>query len=59
MTYTEMLGRRSEILKRHIGNLILKDNQNGLNEQENHFFKDMVKEFHRNKYELHSNRKSL
>lgn len=59
MTYTEMLGRRSEILRRHIGDLILKNNQYGLSEQENKFFHDMVKEFHKSKYELFANRKPL
>ncbi|MCZ8522219.1 MULTISPECIES: hypothetical protein [Paenibacillus] len=57
LTYTELLGRRSEILKRHIGSLINKDNQYGLSEQENHRFKDMVKELHRNRYELNASRK--
>ncbi|MDQ0902724.1 hypothetical protein QFZ80_006552 [Paenibacillus sp. V4I7] len=33
--YTEKLGRRSEILKCIIGNLIIKDKQFGLSEQEN------------------------
>ncbi|MDF2958375.1 MAG: hypothetical protein K0S39_110 [Paenibacillus sp.] len=57
MTYSEMLGRRSEILKRHIGSLISKDNQQGLTDYEHNFLKDMVKEFHRNKYELNSSGK--
>ncbi|PZE19327.1 hypothetical protein [Paenibacillus xerothermodurans] len=57
MNYTEMLGRRSEILQRHIGNLINKENQFGLTKQENNFFQAMVKEYHRNKYELQASRK--
>jgi hypothetical protein len=54
-----MLGRRSEILKRIIGNLIIKDNQFGLSEQENNCYKDMVKKFHRSNYELHASRKQV
>lgn len=57
MNHEELLGRRSEILKRHIGNLVNKSNQHGLSEQETIFLKDMVKEFHRNKYELNASRK--
>jgi len=59
LTYTEMLERRSEILKRHIGSLIHKNNHCGLSGQENHFLKDMIKEFHRNQHELNSSRKHL
>lgn len=59
VNHTEMLGRRSEILRRIIGNLIIKDNQFGLSEQENNCFKDMVKKFHRSKYELHASRKQV
>ncbi|WP_426450712.1 hypothetical protein ACP26L_01485 [Paenibacillus sp. S-38] len=57
MTYTELLERRSEILKRHLGSLIHKDNQYGLSEQENCVYKDMVKELYRNKLELNASRK--
>ncbi|NOU93736.1 hypothetical protein GC093_10950 [Paenibacillus sp. LMG 31456] len=57
LTYTQLLGRRSEILKRHMGNMIHKDNQYGLSEQESIFFKGMVKEFHRTKYELNSSKR--
>ncbi|MBP1990656.1 hypothetical protein [Paenibacillus eucommiae] len=57
MTYVKLLGRRSEILKRNIGNLISKDNQYGLSDQENMFFKNMIKELHQNEYELNSSRR--
>ncbi|AFC27196.1 hypothetical protein [Paenibacillus mucilaginosus] len=57
MTYTELLERRSEILKRHLGSLILKDNQYGLNERESCMFRDLVKELHRNKYEWNESMK--
>jgi hypothetical protein len=57
LTYMEMLGRRSEILKRNIGNLVVKNNQYGLSAQENNFFKDTIKQFHQNEHELNSSRK--
>ncbi|WJH35675.1 hypothetical protein MJA45_25685 [Paenibacillus aurantius] len=56
MTKTEMLGRRSEILKRTIGSLIVKDNQQGLDHQESHFLRNMVKELHQNEHELLASR---
>ncbi|WP_166542077.1 MULTISPECIES: hypothetical protein [Paenibacillus] len=57
MTYAEMLGRRSEILKRTIGEMILKENQKGLGMQESSFLRSMIKELHQNEYELSSGRR--
>ncbi|GGG06301.1 hypothetical protein ACFOHW_06710 [Paenibacillus abyssi] len=57
MTYVEMLGRRSEMLKRDIGNMIMMHNKRGLNVQESYFFRNMVKQLHQNEHELHANRK--
>jgi hypothetical protein len=57
LTYTEMLGRRSEILKRNIGTMILKDNKHGLSGQESNFYKMMLKEWHQTELELNSAKK--
>ena len=57
MTYIEMLGRRSEILKRNIKALLLKDNKYGLSGQESNFYQNMIKELHQNEHELNSIRK--
>ncbi|QJD86457.1 hypothetical protein [Cohnella herbarum] len=54
MTHIEMLRRRSEILKRNIGSMILKDNKRGLSGQENLFYQDMVKKWHQNEFEIHA-----
>jgi hypothetical protein len=56
LTYMDMLGRRSIILKRNIGNLIIKDNKQGLSMQENLFYQSMLKEWHQNENELNSAR---
>ncbi|MEC0246013.1 hypothetical protein SAMN02799616_03527 [Paenibacillus sp. UNC499MF] len=55
MTYAKMLGRRSEILKRTIGDMIAKDNTKGLGMQESSFLRTMIKELHQNEYELQRN----
>lgn len=57
MTYMDMLGRRSIILKRNIGHLIIKDNRQGLSAQESNFYQNMIKEWHQNECELNSVRK--
>jgi hypothetical protein len=57
LTYTEMLGRRSEILKRNIGNWVLKDNKQGLSGQESNLYYSMVRELHHNEHELDASRK--
>lgn len=57
LTYMDMLGRRSIILKRNIGNLIIKGNKQGLSSQESSFYQNMLKEWHQNENELNSARK--
>jgi hypothetical protein len=57
LTYNETLGRRSEILKRNLKALILKNNKHGLSEQESNFYQNMLKELHQNEHELNSSRK--
>lgn len=52
MGYTELLERKSEILKKTIENWVMKDNRDGLNRQEAHIYQNMLKEFHQNAHEL-------
>lgn len=58
MGYTDMLGRRSTILKRNIDTMIKKNNKQGLSSQESSFYQHMLKELHQNEHELHSARNS-
>lgn len=58
MTYMNMLGRRSIILKRNIGSLIMKDNKQGLSLQESNFYQNMVKEWHQNEIEMNAAKKN-
>jgi hypothetical protein len=58
LTHIEMLRRRGEILKRNMGTMILKDNRQGLSGQESYFYQNMLKEFHRNEYELNTIKKN-
>ncbi|WP_193556523.1 hypothetical protein [Paenibacillus lutimineralis] len=48
----EMLERRSEMLKRRIGELIAKENQYGLGRQESHFLQMSIRELHQTSFEL-------
>ncbi|MCM3042850.1 hypothetical protein M3201_24635 [Paenibacillus motobuensis] len=48
----EMLERRSEMLKRRIGELIAKENQYGLGRQESHFLQMSIRELHQTAFEL-------
>ncbi|NIK78269.1 hypothetical protein FHS15_003407 [Paenibacillus castaneae] len=57
MTYMDLLDRRNNILKRNIGNMVMKDNRRGLSTQESHFYQNMIKEWHQNENELNSARK--
>ncbi|WP_419886519.1 hypothetical protein [Paenibacillus sp. B-A-8] len=52
MSYTEMLERKSEILKKTVENWVLKENRDGLNLQEAHIYQNILKEFHQNEHEL-------
>ncbi|MGO4548452.1 hypothetical protein AB4Z29_27050 [Paenibacillus sp. 2TAB23] len=44
-------------MKRNIGNLIVKDNKQGLSTQESNFYQSMLKEWHQNESELNAARK--
>ena len=52
MSYTELLERRSEILKKTVEHWVMKENRDGLNHQEAHIYRNMLKELHHNEYEL-------
>lgn len=52
MSYTELLERKSEILKKTVENWVLKENRDGLNRQEAHIYRNMLKELHQNEHEL-------
>ncbi|NGZ77064.1 hypothetical protein [Saccharibacillus alkalitolerans] len=52
MSYTEVLERKSEILKKTVEHWILKENRDGLNRQEAHIYRNMLKELHQNEQEL-------
>lgn len=52
MSYTEVLERKSEILKKTMENWILKENRDGLNRQEAYIYRNMLKELHQNEQEL-------
>ncbi|KUP23204.1 hypothetical protein [Paenibacillus sp. DMB5] len=54
MGYTELLERKGELLKKTVENWVLKENRDGLNHQEAHIYRNMLKEFHQNEYELNS-----
>lgn len=52
MTYTKLLERKGEILKRTVETWIMKENRDGLDRQEAHIYRNMVKELHQNEQEL-------
>lgn len=52
MAYDDVLVRRSEMLKRRIGEMITRENQYGLGNQESHFLNRMVREFHQTEFEM-------
>ncbi|KGE16892.1 hypothetical protein [Paenibacillus wynnii] len=52
MSYTELLERKSEILKKTVENWISRENRDGLNLQEAHIYRNMLKELHQNEHEL-------
>lgn len=56
MGYTEVLERKSEMLKKTVENWILKESRDGLNLQEAHIYRHTLKELHQNEYELGSAR---
>jgi len=54
VTRMDMLKRRSEILKRNIGSMMPKDNGRSLNAQESRFYYQLVRKWHENEHEIHS-----
>ncbi|RCX20571.1 hypothetical protein DFP94_103302 [Fontibacillus phaseoli] len=54
MAYDEVLERRSEMLKRRIGEMIAKENQYGLGKQEGLFLRRMIKEWHQTAHEMNA-----
>ncbi|WP_435922236.1 hypothetical protein [Paenibacillus sp. DYY-L-2] len=54
MAYDEVLERRSEMLKRRIGEMIARENQYGLGKQEGRFLQRMIKELHQTAYEMNA-----
>ncbi|MFF2888329.1 hypothetical protein [Paenibacillus sp. NPDC057967] len=56
MTYKEVLGRRSELLKRNIYRMILKDNRQGLSVNESNVYQSMLKKLHHNESALQTAR---
>lgn len=52
LTYTKLLERKGEILKRTVETWIMKENRDGLDRQEAHIYRNMVKELHQNEQEL-------
>lgn len=57
MTYMDMLGRRSEILKRSIGKMVIKGNRQELSLQESNYYQSMIKKWHQNENEMHAVKK--
>ncbi|TVY01432.1 hypothetical protein [Cohnella terricola] len=54
MSHLEMLRRRSEILRRNIGTMIIKENKSGMNLQENRFYHQLIRKWHENEHEIHA-----
>lgn len=54
MSYTGLLERKSELLKKTVESWVLKENRDGLNHQEAHLYRNMLKELHQNEYELNA-----
>lgn len=54
MAYDEMLERRTEMLKRRIGEMIAKENQYGLGDQDGLLLQRMIKELHQTNFEMNS-----
>ncbi|WP_199925559.1 hypothetical protein [Paenibacillus bouchesdurhonensis] len=52
MAYDEVLERRNELLRRQVGEMLAKENQYGLKDQESHFLRRMIKELHQTEFEL-------
>lgn len=56
LSYKDVLDRRSELLKRSIYSMILKDNRQGLSVNESNVYNSMLKELHLNENALNEER---
>ncbi|WP_018751045.1 hypothetical protein [Paenibacillus sanguinis] len=54
MSQGEALERRSELLKRRIGQMIAKENQHGLGHQDSHLLQRFIRELHQTEHERNS-----
>jgi hypothetical protein len=52
MAEQEVLGRKNEILKKKIENMIMIQNKNGLSSQDSKLMQSFIKEFHHNNYTM-------
>ncbi|MBC8079861.1 MAG: hypothetical protein H7X86_05925 [Gorillibacterium sp.] len=56
MTHQQLRERQAELLKRKMQELILKENQQGLNPQDGQYLRSVIKQFHQNAHELHDSK---
>ncbi|WP_438434772.1 hypothetical protein [Gorillibacterium sp. sgz500922] len=57
MTREQVLERQSEMLKRNMQELIMKQNQRGLSRQDGRYLQQVIKQFHQNVHSLHDSAK--
>ena len=53
LTHQQLRERQTEMLKRKMQELILKQNQQGLNPQDGQYLRSVIKQFHQNAHEAH------
>ncbi|GIO66625.1 hypothetical protein VQ056_05805 [Paenibacillus sp. JTLBN-2024] len=51
-----VLERRSEMLKKHIQQLLIRDNQHGISRQQSLFLQQMIKELHQTSHEMNGSK---
>jgi hypothetical protein len=54
MSQHEVLERKNEILKKSISGMILRDNREGLNDQDSQLMQKFIREYHYNAYRLNA-----
>lgn len=52
MAEQEVLGRKNEILKKKIENMIMMQNKNGLSSQDSRLMQSFIREMHSNNYSM-------
>ncbi|WP_201450737.1 hypothetical protein [Paenibacillus sp. An7] len=52
-----VLERRSELLKKNIEQLLIRENQKGITRQQSMFLQQMIKELHQTSHELNTERR--